>query len=282
MIFLILNLLFPYSNVAAQSSQASIGFEPKKIQVSLDATNEVAIIIQDVKDLYAFDILINYDPSFLEVIDANTESANIQISQGSFLESGLVVKNTVDDQAGTINFVTTQLSPSKAKSGSGNLVIIRLKGKKEGSTTLLVTDAQLSNRNGEQIPVTLASAKITISTKAVDASVPTPFDVVQPTVNISTEIVQPAEPTGTPTAFDLSGAEAPHAQPTKASTFTPTAEKASTKSESPQPQAIDFTQVFSSGNLLCFGSTILDLAIAIVLVIFLRKKLKQKRKKTNT
>ncbi|MEI7848587.1 MAG: cohesin domain-containing protein [Chloroflexota bacterium] len=259
MIFLILTLLFPYSSVAAQASQASIGFEPRQVHVSLDAISEVAVNIQDVNGLYAYDILINYDPGYLEVMDADTQSADIQISQGSFLESGLVVINSVDTQAGTIKLVTTQLSPSEAKSGSGNLLILRLKGKKEGSTQIKVTAAQLSSRDGEPIPATLSTSEVTISATAADAVVPTPFDVVQPTVSVGTEVEQPAAD----------------------STLSPTAEGPASTSETPQPQAFDLQQLFGSGNLLCFGSTIIELGIVIFLVIFLRNKMKQKGKKKN-
>ena len=257
MIFLIVNLLFPSSMVAAQSNQASIGFDPQQVHVSLDATSEVAVNIQDVNGLYAYDILINYDPSYLEVIDAETQSADIQISQGSFLESGLVVINSVDTQAGTIKFVTTQLSPSEAKSGSGSLLILHLKGKKEGSTQLKITNAQLSSRDGEPIPATLSTSEVTVSATAAEVSAPTPLAEVQPTASLATEVEQPA-------------AE---------STLSPTAAEPSSTSETPQPQPFDFTQLFSSGNLLCFGSTIVELAIVILLVVFLRKKMKQKGKK---
>ena len=96
----------------------------------------------------------------------------------------------------------------------------------------------------------------TNSATAAEVSVPIPLVVVQPTASLATEVEQPA-------------AE---------SSLTPTAEGPSLGSETPQPQpqaptqTIDFMQLFSSGNLLCFGSTIVELAIVILLVVFLCKK----------
>jgi hypothetical protein len=161
--------------VAAQNNQTLIRFQPNDLLFSETSNSEIAVWIQDVKDLYAFDITLKYDPAYLEILDSDLGINGIQVSQGTFLDAGLTLKNTVDPTAGTINLVLTQLNPSTEKSGDGSLLVIRMKALKAGNTTLQIENLQLSTRKGLSIPFSHTDANLSLSSAPQIGPSPTPF-----------------------------------------------------------------------------------------------------------
>ncbi len=109
-IYLLMGLLLsliPFSAAQAQSSPAVIGFSPQSTTLGVDGEGQIAVVIQNVTGLYAFDITLRYDPSAIEVVDADASLAGVQVSQGTFLDGGMVVKNQVDSAAGVVSYVMT-------------------------------------------------------------------------------------------------------------------------------------------------------------------------------
>ncbi|MBG0786725.1 MAG: hypothetical protein H0S79_16640 [Anaerolineaceae bacterium] len=135
-------------------------------QVQPDGRVEIPVEIRDVSDLYAVDIQIEFDPSVVQVEDADPAQDGIQPALGTFLDAGLTLFNEVDNEAGLVRFVMTQVNPSEAKSGSGVFLVLYLRGIQIGESGLDVTILELSTRAGEAIAVEPVSGSVTVSAEA--------------------------------------------------------------------------------------------------------------------
>ncbi|HOD45665.1 MAG TPA: cohesin domain-containing protein [Anaerolineaceae bacterium] len=197
----------------AQADAARVGvFAP--LTIAPGALVEIPIQVENVTDLYGIDFELRFDPAVLEAQDADPAMAGIQLGFGEFLEPGLLLYNTVDNETGIVHVVMTQVNPAEPKSGSGYLFVLYVKGLQEGTTDLEVTNLQLASREGLEIPSTAANSSVTVQAGAPDVVAtsipvvnptsviliptlaPTPTATVQPTATrpMATQAVQPTQP----------------------------------------------------------------------------------------
>lgn len=215
-------------------SPVNVRLAPSAIEIPLGQADDVAIEVVDVHDLYGFDITAQFDPALVEVVDADPNSTGVQVAFGTFLNSGFVALNTVDNTAGTIRFAMTQLNPSEPKSGTGSLIVIHLHGKQvTGGTPLTLVDVQLAKRDGNSLTTNLTSGTIAVVNSASSVPVNTPI----PTQGAGTLM-----PTTTPTASFATSTPTIDGPTTQASP-TPTSAVIST---SPTPNAAANTIVATS------------------------------------
>ncbi len=208
-LFVICLVLMANSSVHAQSG-AQVGLLAP-VQVPLGGSVQVPITVNNVKDLYALDITLKFDPALVQVVDADTATDGIQIALGTFLDPGLLLFNTVDNEAGTIRFAMSQYNPSDGKSGKGIVLVVTFAGKAEGETSLAVTDLTLSDRSGVLIPSQGVEGKLTVSASAPTQAATYPAAQATGLIVINTFTPTPL-PTNTPTP-----------QPTNAPTKEPVA-----------------------------------------------------------
>lgn len=166
------------------------------LEIPLDARVEVPVEVRDVEELYAVDLTIRFDPEILQVEDADPNQAGVQPGLATFLDAGMTLFNTVDNETGTVRFVMSQINPSEGKSGSGNLLVLYFVGKQAGTSPVTVEKVEASNRLGEAIPVSGMDAEIVVREGAPEV-VATPIPVQDPTQII---VIETLMPTATPTA----------------------------------------------------------------------------------
>lgn len=193
-IVLAIIFLFLVSPVYAQDSKAEIGFL-ESAQVAPAEIIQVPVSVQNAKDMYALDITIEFDPSIIQVVDADPATSGIQIGLGNFLDPGLLLFNTVDNQQGTIHFAMSQYNPSEPKSGDGILLVINFTGIAEGESALTVTDLMCASMEGSEVPSQGINSSITVSPGAPTQDVT--YTVVELTQII---VVNTLTPTPLPTA----------------------------------------------------------------------------------
>lgn len=194
---LVVILMFsPMSTAFAQSEPAELGvFE--SFQVAPGSAVQVPISIRNVEDLYGLEFTIEFDPAFTQVVDADPVSPGVQAALGDFLDPGLLLFNTADNEAGTIHFAMAQYNPSEPKSGDGIILILTFKGKSIGETELKVNEVILSTRDGVEIPSTGVDSTLSVVAGAPTQAVTYPAAQTTGLILISTFTPTPI-PTKTP------------------------------------------------------------------------------------
>ncbi len=207
----------PWWEGSAQGA-ARVSLSPASAEVGEGQTAAVQVWVRDVQDLYGLDIRLQFDPNVVEVMDEYPQQAGVQMRPGDFLSVDFIIRNTADNEEGTLWYALTQVNPTQPRSGSGVVLIIRFKGKQLGETSALTfTRCELATRTGATIPCTTEDGSIRV-VPAQEAP-PTPTQAPPPP---EPTILMPT-PTNTPY-----GAPSPTPTRTRTPTFTPGATGAAT------------------------------------------------------
>ena len=180
------------SGRASAQSTALVHPVPSPASVEAGQTVAVQVRIDDVQNLYGFDIRLGFDPSTVEVVDEDAGAEGVQIRPGDLLKSDFVVRNLADNAAGTVWYALTQLNPSEEVSGSGVAFTVTFRGKLAGaSSPLTVVYQKLATRSGDQIPASTANGEI----RVVQAGAPPTPTLPPPTEVVPTQAPPTLEPT---------------------------------------------------------------------------------------
>jgi len=199
---------------------ALIHLAPDPALVGAGQTAAVEVRVDNVQDLYGLDIRLRFDPSVVEVVDADEATEGIQVRPGELLHPDLIVRNVADNTEGTIWFALTQLNPSEAVSGSGTAFVILVRGKRAGfGSPLSFTYQKMATRDGKVISASAQDGEVRVVEEAQAPPTPTQAPPPpSPTVVIPTETaapppaVPPAAPTAMPTAVPTNTPVAPATQ----------------------------------------------------------------------
>ena len=147
-------LLVAVAPAAAQTGTI-VRVDPAFLQVVPDAPFTLTIQIDDVVNLYAFDVRVSFPPDKLEVVNA---------SHGDFLEEPFLGLIEWDNEDGTVTAIVSQEYPAEPKSGSGALVTVNLRAKTEanGYAELMLTSVELSDNDGLPIFCSLQDGRVHI------------------------------------------------------------------------------------------------------------------------
>ena len=147
-------LLVAIAPAAAQTGTV-VRVDPAFMQVVPDAPFTLTIQIDDVENLYAYDILLSFPPDKLEVVSA---------SNGDFLEGPFLVDLiTPDNEAGTVTAIVSQRNPAEPQSGNGTLVVITFHALGDRTDAdIVLSEVTLSDDNGFAIPCSLRSGRVHI------------------------------------------------------------------------------------------------------------------------
>jgi hypothetical protein len=195
------------------------------------------IVIEDVTDLYGFEYEITFDPTVLEVVDAEPAREGIQIQAGDFISPDWELENTVDIDGGTIAYALSQRNPSQPVSGDGILTVITWRGKAAGTSPITLAHVLLAAPGGVEIPASAEDGRIVVAAPdAAPADTPTTAETTTPSSATAAPTATPIPPTSTMPATAVPEAtQAPTAQPTSAApgAATPTGSTALTATALP-------------------------------------------------
>jgi len=192
-------------NPAGQAMTGTVvRLDPPSVQIDPGETTTIDIIIQDVEGLYGGDVQLAFDPTVIEILDADPIAPGIQIQTGTAPSPDWRVKNEADNTTGRIWYAVLQLNPTLPFTGTGTMASITLRGLAEGSTALAFTYHLLGNRDGEEIPATTQDGSVTVGSPSM-VDTPTPTTTNYPQAPLS-ETVPPPTPTATkgPVSFSIS------------------------------------------------------------------------------
>lgn len=208
--------------VAAPLDEAVVRCEPEVISGGVGETVVVDLYVENVIDLYGADVRPAFDTAIVQAEDADSYPGNgVQLQPlGDLLSPDFVVKNEIDNDAGTVWYAVTQLNPSPEVSGEGPIARLFLHGTAPGSFSMQFDYVKLVQRNGVEIdsvqkPCIISFGEPSTSTLTVTS---TPTDTLTPTF--------------TPTPFPTSSndlylplvlrSSPPLPTPTPTATFNPT------------------------------------------------------------
>lgn len=233
------------------------------LEIPLNERVEVPVEVRGVSELYGVDLTIRFDPAVLQVEDANPNQAGIQPGLATFLDVGMTLFNTVDNETGTVRFVMSQINPSEGKSGDGNLLVLYFVGKQAGTSLVSVEKVEFSNRFGEAIPVSGVEAQIVVSEGApqvVATSIP-----LQDQAQII--VIETLMPTAIPTATPKPTAVVEATEAAVVAAIEPTAEVEAAEVDSENEQE---SEEQGKGNLWWLIG--LPLAIIGGAIVYTRRK----------
>ncbi len=176
--------------VLAQDTIASLMPAYQNINVGDQAI--VTFHVEDVQGLYGYQANITFDPSVVQVVDADPGTPGVQVAVlNTFLQPDNIVVNTVNNAAGTIMCTVMQISPTLPVSGSGDLFSITFQGAANGLSDVNFTTLSLFDQSGDPITATVHSAQVDVGNTATPTPTPTESPTVEPT------------PSPTPTGGDM-------------------------------------------------------------------------------
>lgn len=144
--------LLPVRSLLAQG--AVIRPDPAVLEIGEGQIETVNIVLENAQDVYAIDVQASFDPSAVEVVDANADQDGVQMIPGDFVKPDFAVRNTVDNAAGTLQYVITQVNPTEPATGAGIVLSIQFRGKMLGAqSTLKIDSVQVADRRGVKLVV---------------------------------------------------------------------------------------------------------------------------------
>jgi hypothetical protein len=171
----------------ALAADTATRLTPATQTISVGETTTVALYVQDVDNLFGYQVEIAFDPAVLEVVDADGATEGVQVVLGSWLQADFVYQNSADNDLGTIGCVLSQLFPRPPISGSGELLTITFRGVAEGDSAVRFTDLTLASIDGMVIPTSQQNAQIDVQTTTPPTPTPTPtVPPPEPTLRLQT------------------------------------------------------------------------------------------------
>jgi len=207
-------LLYP----ALAQDGVVVRLQPAAAQTPAGQAASVQVVVDGVTDLRGVEVQLTFDPALLEVVDADSGAAGVQVEPGAFLGAGTAVTNTVNQSAGQIHFVYTRESTTVGASGSGTLFTVTFRGLVAGVSPLTFASVGLADLAANPIVATTQNGLVTVTESGTPSptATPTATTTVAPVPTLTPTATSTPTPTPTPT-----GAITPAPTPTITPTSTP-------------------------------------------------------------
>lgn len=206
-------LIAAYISPLSAQGRTQVRIMPENVTIGVGETQDVSVIIENVTNLAGVEIYIVFDPTVVEVVDANPEKEGVQVMRGSLLDQGFEINQVAE---GMIEYILTVLDQEPA-SGAGEVIRITFRGIAEGSTHLTFDSVLLADPQSSGIGAAMRNGHITVSSGSEGegegeptptSPLPTPTRV-SPTETLPTPTPSPPMPTPTPLPEVVSEETAP-------------------------------------------------------------------------
>lgn len=217
----VLWLFFSAANPArAQGNAALVRPDPLVLEVGQGQVEALNIVIDNAQDVYGIDVRAKFDPTIIEIADADPNQDGVQMIPGDFIKPDFLVRNTADNQKGTLQYVITQVNPTPPANGNGVVVSVLVRGKALGKRAQFTIDyVEIADRRGRKLAVRPQNGTVSVVTPK--PSTPTPTLVATPTVVASETplLALASAPVATPMPEDDGGSPRPTSELLGFSTF---------------------------------------------------------------
>jgi parallel beta-helix repeat protein len=133
--------------------ETMIRFEPLETSVWMNQTFTVKVVIENVLELYGFEIRIQWNTTYLQYV-SHTVTVPVENYPGGTLHAPVIwLKNEVDATAGTYWLAVSSMAPAPPFNGNGTAFLITFKSlNQSGITTIDFLNIDLADKDGRIIP----------------------------------------------------------------------------------------------------------------------------------
>jgi general secretion pathway protein D len=144
-----------------QGQPGKLRFDPSALSVKVGETKMVAVVVENVSDLFSIPMLLQYNPAVISIEDVQHAVGEGQ--HGGFLSGGtqeIAIVKSVNTEKGQAIISATRQPNTQGVSGSGTLVGIVIKGIAPGSSNLTIM--QQNAKDSQQRPIPLVTNEATV------------------------------------------------------------------------------------------------------------------------
>lgn len=176
--------------IAAQDGGAQLWLDPEAQSVSAGEVFSVAVRVGDAVGIYGGSFKLIYDPAALEVVI----DENVVVTPGDFFggQPGFTLKNSVDVEAGVVEYALTLTQPAQPVDGEGVLGTVRFRALTAGPVDITPDEALLLAPEFTQVEGRTIAQRIAQITPATQPLTVVALDAVAPAQSVV--IDPPAEP----------------------------------------------------------------------------------------
>jgi len=144
-----------------QGQPGKMRFEPGTFSLKVGETKTVAVVVENVNDLFSIPMLLQYNPAVISIEEF--QHAVSEGQHGGFLSGGtqeIAIVSNVNKEKGQAVISATRQPNTAGVSGSGTLLGIVIKGIAPGSSNLSIV--QQNAKDSQQRPIPIVTSEATV------------------------------------------------------------------------------------------------------------------------
>lgn len=130
------------------SSGTVLAVNPPVVSAGVGTLTSAGFTLSDATNAQGIDVQFSFNPSVLQVVDADGVTAGIQVAPGDCPAPDLVLVNDVDNGAGTGQYAAVEFTTSCS---GGDVLAISFQCAAPGSSSVTITSSLISDPNGTPI-----------------------------------------------------------------------------------------------------------------------------------
>lgn len=136
---------------------------PETLETTLCSLRDTTTInVADVAGLVAVELEITYDPTVIQVIDADRSQRGVQVRFDPIFNTASITQNSVDTGAGRIVFAATLLG-GQTIDGARNLIAIDWRPQQVGVTAVTLARVLLRDAAGQALPFQVQNGVVEVN-----------------------------------------------------------------------------------------------------------------------
>ena len=159
-------------HVAQAQAGASVGIHPAETQLDVTETATLDVMVDPAgAGLYGAQFRLEFDPTSMQIIDAEAGTPGVQIELGPVLSTDLietpgpdyvVALNLVDNTTGVVDFAVAKLNPAQPATDAGVLATVTFEGIADNVASISLSRVVLSDNFGQAIPASASGGTVTV------------------------------------------------------------------------------------------------------------------------
>ena len=148
---------------APQEQAGKLSFAPQGITLKVGETRTIAVVVDNVHDLFSIPMLLQYNPAVISIEDVQHAVGEGQ--HGGFLSGGtqeIAIVSNINKEKGQAIISATRQPNTQGVSGSGTLLGIVIKGVAPGTSSLSIVQQNAKDSQQRPIPLVTSEANVQV------------------------------------------------------------------------------------------------------------------------